>query len=74
MSSGIDSDSTFNEEDSTVLETSSHTGAKLDTNDDEAQVTAIVARLIRSAGGPALTTLIKDPQKQPNKSPSRQWI
>ena len=51
----IDSVSTFNEEDNSVLDTSSHTEAELDTNDDEVQVTAIVARLIHSAGSTAST-------------------
>ncbi len=54
-SSDIDSDSTFNEEDNTVLDTSSHTEAELDTHDDEVQVTAIVAKLIHTAGSNALT-------------------
>ncbi len=34
-SSDIDSDSTFNEENNTVLDTNSHIEAELDTNDDE---------------------------------------
>ena len=54
-SSDIDSVSTFNEEYNSVLDTSSHTEAELDTNDDEVQVTAIVARLIHSAGRTAST-------------------
>ena len=54
-SSDIDSDSTFNEEDNSVLDTSSHTEAELDTNDDEVQVTAIVATLIHLAGTTAST-------------------
>ena len=47
-SSDIDSEGTFDEEDSTVLDTSSHTEAELDTNGDEVQVTAIAASLIHS--------------------------
>ena len=54
-SSDIDSVSTFNEEDNTVLDTSSHTDAEFDTHDDEVQVTAIVAKLIHKAGSNALT-------------------
>ena len=37
------------------MDTSSHTDAELVTNDDEVQVTAIVARLIHSAGSTAST-------------------
>ena len=54
-SSDIDSEGTFDEEDNTVLDTSSHTEDELDTNDDEVQVTAIVAKLIHMAGSNALT-------------------
>ncbi len=55
MSSDIDSYGNFDEEDYTVLDTSSHTGAELDPNDDEVQVTAIVARLIYLARSTTLT-------------------
>ena len=55
-SSDIDSVSTFNEEDNSVLDTSSHTEAEFDTHDDEVQVTAIVAKLIHTAGSNALKT------------------
>ena len=41
----IDFDGTFDEEDNTLSDTSSHPDAKLDTNDNEVQVRAIVARL-----------------------------
>ena len=54
-SSDIDSEGTFDEEDNTVLDTSSHTEAELDTHDDEVQVTTIVAKLIHTAGSKALT-------------------
>ena len=37
------------------MDTSSHTEAELDINDDEVQVTAIVAKLIHTAGSNALT-------------------
>ena len=54
-SSDIDYEGTFDEEDGTVLDTSSYTEAELDTNDDKVQVTAIVARLIHLARSTALT-------------------
>ena len=41
--------------DNTVLDTSSHTEAELNTRDDEVQVTAIVAKLIHMARSNALT-------------------
>ena len=54
-SSDIDYEGTFDEEDNTVLDTSSHTEAKFDTHDDEVQVTAIVSRLVQLARSTALT-------------------
>ena len=55
MSSDIDSDGTFDEENNTVSDTSSHSDAEMDTNDNEVQVTAIVAMLICMTGSPTST-------------------